>query len=259
MAESTKVYDEIKAKILPFDLIAFRGDDFISDTISNLEYQRLGNGEFSHVGLVITSDILSQTDNVILEPGRLYVLESNITYGKTGGLADITGGKDPNGVQIRDLEELIQCYIVSDKNKIAWCKIINNPFDSRYCDTENSLLERRNNLKIQFERFYVDHQHILYSMSPVTLLSSIYPIFRPLRWLRDTIWSIINSIYSKNKIANTPNEWRFCSELVANVYQLIGILPPQFNAKNVVPVDFFGFDEDGIDSIVETPIYFRTH
>ena len=34
------------------------------------------------------------------------------------------------------------------------------------------------------------------------------------------------------------SHWQFCSELVANIYKDVGILPASVDAANVMPVDF---------------------
>jgi hypothetical protein len=52
-----------------------------------------------------------------------------------------------------------------------------------------------------------------------------------------------------------PPGWQFCSELITRVYQSYDIIPQKFNPEDVVPMDFFGFDKDGIPKICFDPIY----
>ena len=107
-------YDAIKNKIRPLDLIAFRGGDIISDLIATLESHEVGIGAFSHVGMVVTSEILPSCmvngKEFYLAPDRVYVFESTFTYDIphiTDGVPDVTTGHGEFGVQLRDLEDVI--------------------------------------------------------------------------------------------------------------------------------------------------------
>jgi hypothetical protein len=262
-------YQEIKGKILPFDLIAFRGDDFISNAISQLEKSQVGSGFFSHVGMVITSEILpmikignNQEFIQFLQPGKIYTLESNITLhinGRTGGMSDIADPRGVCGVQIRDIEELIPQYLTSNITKVAWCRLLNNPYARRHTDTDDSLHIRREELKSKFINFYDEYRGRLYEIDPIGLTAGLYPSLRPFRNFRDYIYDIFGRILSAlnfNKLNDSPAQWQFCSELLANAYQTIGVLPNQFDPRDVIPVDFFGYDQDGIPPMVEPPVFF---
>mgnify|MGYP002351034239 FL=1 len=77
-------YKDISNKIKPFDLIAFRGGDIISDLISIVEKYHLGIGDFSHLGMIVTSDILPyyiiNNEKIYLDPKKIYIFESTISY-----------------------------------------------------------------------------------------------------------------------------------------------------------------------------------
>src|SRR5437868_4194060 len=123
------MYSELKNLIKPFDLIAFRGGDVISDLIAVLEKYEVGCDTFTHVGMVVTSEILP---NQNLDPNKLYILESTFGYQIPliyDNKPDVITGKGNFGVLLRDLEEIIPWYIYNDKTKVAWCKLLNNPFD----------------------------------------------------------------------------------------------------------------------------------
>ena len=49
---------DIKDQIRPFDLLAFRGTDLISHLVLALEEEKTGCNGFSHVGMVVTKEIL---------------------------------------------------------------------------------------------------------------------------------------------------------------------------------------------------------
>jgi hypothetical protein len=45
--------------------------------------------------------------------------------------------------------------------------------------------------------------------------------------------------------------------LVANVYKEFNIFPGDTDCRNVLPIDFFGYDEDGLPAIVKQPQFIR--
>ena len=53
-----------------------------------------------------------------------------------------------------------------------------------------------------------------------------------------------------------PVDLQFCSELVARVYQKLGIIDQNLDPEDVTPVDFLGYDQDGIPKLVKDPVYF---
>ena len=116
------------------DIIMFRGDDIISDTIAELQgnnntkiVEGTGNICFTHVGLVIKPDLLPDYN---LDPSKLYLLESTYSYeiaGMNNGPADCLTNEQFFGVQLRDLEKVCKTYIRNDKTKIGWFKLEKNP------------------------------------------------------------------------------------------------------------------------------------
>lgn len=244
-------YHHIKDKLLPFDLIAFRGGGLYSDLIAKLEEFEVGVGTFTHVGIVVTSDIL--TDSFI-EPGRKYLFESTLTYNSA---PDILSGKGVLGVQLRDLETAITHYIEDQDTKVAWCPLLNNPYADNG-DLAVNVRKRRMLLKEYFTDFFRRYDNRLYEIDPTNLLAAMFPSLRLIRTLRDELFVGLYGILhkfglSKNNIG--PAGWQFCSELVAGVYQNIGVLSYEFDPQDVIPVDFFGCDRDGIPLLVDKPIY----
>ena len=55
--------------------------------------------------------------------------------------------------------------------------------------------------------------------------------------------------------ADYSNKWVFCSELAALIYQGIGVIPPQFQACDVLPSDMFGHDKQGMPAVAHAPIF----
>lgn len=241
-------YEKIKDMIKPFDLIAFRGGDFISDLISFVQEKYIGVGNFTHVGMAVTRDILPS-----LPDDDIYVFESTCSYEYiTDGVPDIKSKKGVLGVQLRNLKDVISNYIKDEKTKIAWCKLINNPYDN-----ENN----RESLKNIFIEQYEKYNSKFYEVSAISLLSAVFPELRELREIKDdffdSIFGFISWFKDEPKIKTSPSGWQFCSELVANIYKKIRIISENFDSKNVIPVDFFGHDLDGIPAIVDKPIFIK--
>lgn len=251
-------FSDIKDKIHPFDIIAFRGGDIVSDVISTLESHKVGAGAFTHIGMVVTSDILDHwiinESNSPLEPDRLYIFESTFSFNIKGiseGPPNLITGKGKLGVQLRDLEAIIPYYITNENTKIAWCHLNNNPFD----DIENQDL-----LCKQFTNFFLNYEDRLYELNLESLLAALFPCLRSIRKFKDNVFTAVYKSLYKLGISNQnvgPAGWQFCSELIANVYQTIGVIPNSFNPQDVLPVDFFGNDEDGIPRLLDPPIYIK--
>ena len=259
-------YKDIKDKIEPFDLIACRGGDILSDFIEILESKQVGMGKFTHVGMIVNSDILPkckvEKHDFYLEENKLYILESTFSYtidGIIDNIPDVSTNKGKFGVQLRDFEALIPHYIMNDKTKVAWCKLKNNPYSKTENDTKESLIERRMLLQSIFVPFFNDYHDRLYEIDALGLFGAMFPSLRLLRDNRDKIYKKLYKKLNRYHITENkgPGGWQFCSELVANVYLLIGILDKNVNPKNVLPIDFFGYDEDNIQALVESPIFIR--
>lgn len=108
-------YESFRDKLRPFDCVFFCGGDFVSSTIRYIERQRLGAGEFSHVGVIVTSDVL---DHPNIVPGRRYILESTATGLLGCGVKNIDG-KAAFCVQITDFDALVEAYDRSSRTRIA--------------------------------------------------------------------------------------------------------------------------------------------
>ncbi len=258
-------YESIKSQICPFDVMFFRGSDLCSDLISVLEKHQVSSGTFTHIGVIVTKDILPKckVDNGYfeLEKDKIYLLESTFSYTigiagiTTGG--DVTTGKGKFGVQLREAEKVIPNYIFNDKTRVAFGPLINNPFRRTAEDTDDTMINRRTLLKEKFTLFFEDYHQRLYEINAIGLLSAIFPSLRLLRETRDKIyeklWKKINKHATQTPIVNM----QFCSELVGNVYQLIGVIGHEFNTKDILPMDFFGQDYDKLPMLVKDVYYIK--
>lgn len=256
---------DIKDQIRPFDLLAFRGTDLISHLVLALEEEKTGCNGFSHVGMVVTKEILDSfvSDNgeiIYLEPGKIYVYESTITYNIPGtpadGIPDITSGKTAIGVQLRDFEEVMANYLKDSKAAIGWCKVKDNPYDNYENESEESLEARRKIISERFTKLFESYRGRNYETDVLGLVGSLFPGSRKIRNLRDkVVSSICEGLEKIGLFNNGAPDWQFCSEFVANIYIEFDILPENIDARNVLPVDFFGSDQDGMPVVVEPPIF----
>lgn len=122
-------YDILKERMQSMDVIMFRGDDIISDTIAEIQTTNLAKSSteiFTHAGLVIHPGLLPDYG---LDPHRLYILESTYSYEITGmnnGPPDCITREPYFGVQLRDLEAVCRSYIRNDKTKVAWLRLVHH-------------------------------------------------------------------------------------------------------------------------------------
>jgi hypothetical protein len=217
-------YDKIRHKIKPFDLILFRGEDFVSDAIRILSYKKLKKAwsdDYSHAGIIITNQVL---DHPALKDDTLYVWESTIS-GKLGQNIFNVDGESFLGTQLRNFDDLIIEYDKPNNTGIAWCQLNNNLYDTADTDDKKQLLKER------FTELFNNYNGRRYDMNCISLLGALYPKFRCCRaCIEDALGT---------------HDWLFCSELCALVYKSLMLLPSTVDEKNVLPVDFINHvDED---------------
>ena len=193
--------------IKPLDLLLFKGGDFVSDSIRKLSRKIMGGryeaGKFSHVGVVISREILNIP---ILEYGKLYIWEATMS-GKLGGDVYNVQGDWFLGVQIRDFDEVIQSYDKPDDTRIAYARLKNYP-------------EITPELKNTMFKLYDKYNGRPYELNFMQLFGALYPKARCCR----------------------PNygikKFIFCSELAGIIYKELGIFNQDIEPYNIVPADF---------------------
>lgn len=223
-----KLYDLVRDRLHPLEPIFFKGGALFSKIVKVLEER--GNtldksGEFTHVGVVITSDIL---DNELVLPGKKYILESTFGGRFSHNIKDIYG-KTILGVQLRDLDEVIAGCDKDNKTEIAWGRLLHNPVE--YMPMEE--------LKRKFTEFFNAYNHKYYDMNVYSLLGSAIPCLRP---CRQTIEQFCHT-----------EDWYFCSELIALLYKHLNIYPATVNEKDVMPRDMIypAIDTDEMPVILQ--------
>ena len=221
-----------EAPIRPLDLILFRGVDFVSRAICFVESKKLGRGDYSHVGVAITRDVL---DLPFLEPGRIYVWESTFSA-KAGFFARFTD-KVPDletegvrfGVQIRDLELIVPGYTASG-GEVAWCA-----FRGARPSSEA--------VRPHLQALHQEFGHVPYTHHLLDLFGVVYPALRPARdrlhRAEDRLAHFLNEVLPRARIHRTFEDSEhhlFCSEWVGIVYQRLGLTPSTAEPHQAAPV-----------------------
>lgn len=235
LSKNGEPYSEYKKQIRPFDLVLFKGGDFVSDTIRIIEKRLQGYGDFSHCGMIITTAVL---DHPRMKPGKLYIIESTVTGFLGCGVKNIDG-KSKFCVQITDFDELVEAYDKNSHTALAISHVLTNPYD---IDPVHA--------KANFTEFYRRMSGMSYQFNIYTLLCAVFP---RLRFAKKTVNSLMSS-----------ERWVFCSQLVFMAYQALGVYDKEIDSSNVVPVDFLGYDVDVGKNRVElkvdrVPTYIISH
>ena len=204
------------------DIVFFRGSDFVSKIIVNVQKDYVADGSFSHVGIVVTKELLPWNNNMY--NNKLYVWESTSSFTFKGLLDNIPAidGKPHFGVQIRDLEEVVKSYTKDGTSKVSIGKLKNNP----WLDEKN-----RPNVIKDFTYLYEKYGDAVYNYNCCDLFSSILP---KLKCYRD--WRVIKHklVFDDKPIYGDDNkEYVYCSQLITIILKRIGII----NTQNIQSID----------------------
>lgn len=229
--------EDVLDKIRPLDLILFSGNTLISKTIKMAEKKKYGIGNVSHIGLIIDHSLIPSIKQ--MSKYNLYIWESTSSKCRNNRLKDIFN-KSRFGVQIRNLEEVISCYIHSG-GRVFWGKLKNNPMKIQDHESEDNYKNRIYKIISKMEMIYLNYGKSSYNLSIIDLAASIYPWMRPLRSLKN---------YIQRKTKKSKPVPLFCSEFVAIIYKELGIIEG-IETENIVPVDFLGITEKGIPLILK--------
>lgn len=239
------LYDDIKRHFRPFDAVFFKGSSLFSRVISRSQMlfnDDPNSGDFTHVGMIVNSDILEHP-NVL--KGKLYILESTIGGHFGLDVYDING-RSIIGVQLRDLDEVVRAYDVPNNTTIAYGKLIANPI--------NKLPGLK--LKEMFTIFFNEVNGKMYNGNICDMMAAFIPYIRGYREFNK---------YVTNSMCPCMggNDKYFCSELIALAYVITGVYPENINIHNVMPRDIAmpWCDTDTMPTIMEsvTPFVTSTH
>lgn len=246
-------YDQIRDRLESFDLVLFDSPDFISEFIQYLQKRHLkpesigkelaniSNGAFSHVGMIVKSDILRHP---AIEEGKVYIWESVIS-GPLGGGVTRLDGKSFLGLQVRDFDEIVPAFSGKKGQTLGIAKLNKEWRDRIYASS--GLYQEL------FTELFNKLDGAVYDGNPISLLSALYKWLRCCRCKKD---------YDDDLLSDSPagllspDGWLFCSEHVALVYREMGFFPRSVQVRNVLPMDFLGFDTDeegGVPLILDRP------
>lgn len=247
-------YSEIRASLKTYDIIGFRGGDFVADTISNLEKKYTSENYITHVGMIIRAcDMLPASP--LFHIDKIYILEStasgaadNILAQFVGTVPSVIDGKGHLGVQLRDMDVLVPQYDAPEKTRLLWLPLKDEIRIAPNPATIQAILNK--------------YLGIFYDASPIDLAAAVNPHMRKFR--DNCLFKSLRDCFCGCFCGTRPSEWMFCSELVAQIYVNIGIFGHNVNPSDVLPVDFLPrdatttMDADGkVPQIFNTPVQFH--
>lgn len=206
--------------IRPLDCIFFKGTEFVSEAIVKLERLTIGIGEWSHIGIVVNKDIIPSLN---VKDNDLYIWESTISSRSKLINKDPTLDAESDepifGVQVRKLNNIIKNDLKNGV-KIGWGKLKNNPIDKRDNEDEACYQNRLNILRSTLQKVHKDNYHKPYTFNICRLLGAVFSCCKCMR-----------------SSCCLGENWRFCSQLVAMVYEEIGVLDKTFDPEIITPQD----------------------
>jgi hypothetical protein len=236
---SEKSLEQVLKKVKPLDLFLFSGSSIVSKTIRMMERGKFGQGKVSHVAVVVNREIMPHVKE--LERGKYYLWESTSSSYIKGKKIKNIFGKTKFGVQIRDLQQVVDGY---DGN-IYWAKLSKNPWKYKYpSDSLRSYGQRKRQIISKMEALDQCYGKSKFNIDVIDLASAIFPSIRPIRKIKKKL----GSIFKRNKKHFVP---LFCSEFVAIIYQKLEILPDHIEPSDVTPVDFLGINQNGIPLLLK--------
>jgi hypothetical protein len=186
-----------------FDLFCVNYN-YIGSKISNL-FQKtyIGNGTWSHVGIIIKNDIIPTIEN------NIYIWHSSIRS---------------NGVQLYELEKYCK---LKDLNitEIGWCKLKNNPLHRKINDTDESYNKRVERIKKQINQFYTHTKNATFSHS---MLKLVFPFLQN------------RSPKTSFPYLNIKKSY-FCSEFATSVYKIINVVDNNIDPDSILPITLINY------------------
>ena len=225
-------------ELRPLDMLLVRGTSLYSQLISNGSELIRGEGDASHCAIIVNKKICRKI-KADVNDDELLTMES--TLSEIDGL-DIETQRVTFGTQFRNLKSVVISYIEKGYS-VGVVKLKENPYVN--AKTDEDLLKLQNIFDKIYDTYYGVNK-AYYTINLIELLATIIPSLRGLRKKsNDFIKRVLND-----------NEWIFCSELCAIVYQELGLIKMEDGEtpEDYLPVDFFNpSDQDKVDSIMILP------
>lgn len=224
--------NSIKTSIVESSTLFDAASSAVSTLIMKVQEKTLKNGQFSHVGIIVTHDLVP---TVGLDPDKFYILESTYSMSDRARI----------GVQIRELVQVVTDYyeenIPSNCPRVVIGKLDMNPW---VVDPEAA--------RVNVTRVIDRYASARYDFNILTLLSAPIIKLRPLRKKFNIVMCGVYKVF-KSKTAESELNAQFCSELVARVLLECEVIN-NVNPEDVAPVDFLTTGRLGIISTTY-PLY----
>jgi hypothetical protein len=220
-------WNEIRGQLETLDMILFRGWDWVSRGMLRIESQALGSeaARYSHCALVVKGSDFPRASR-FRDDYKLYAFEC--TDQNEDKVRDVSGDKF-SGVQLRDLDAVVENYDRSPNTELAWMRMRDEVRPNVDPESLQQVVER-----------YI---HRRFQWNPIYMFGALYKTFRPLRDRYRRRWT---------------SERVLCSELSALVLRDFGLLPQYVNPLDVIPVDFRPLNEiETTDRDGQVPLLFE--
>ncbi len=238
-------------KVQPFDLLLFHGTGIFSTAIRKMQALAMDTGEFSHVGIVINSELFPDIPQLV--SGRTYILDSNLVVPVvTDGVKDVRTNKVRFGVQIRDaLDVFTAFYDKSEDNYISWCRLQENPWLN---------IEDKKEIKKDMLEFIEEFGYKPYELNCFELLGSLCGCFKNIRVkIEEEVVEgyRVLSLFGVTEERSAEDIQRmsvFCSEFVGIILQIVHKIPPNVATSEIAPMHFINPREGTFVKFVDDPI-----
>ena len=216
-------FSEIAADVRTYDLLLFRGSDFVSDAIANVEEHYVGVRDFTHVGVAVRPRDLPAGSKYRRpgDGGVLYALESTASGKLGGGAPSVIDSRGHLGVQLRDMAAVVPSYDASPKTRMAYMPLQDSARPAPDPAALEAVLDRY--LGVEYDANCVD---LFAAASPCMRCVRDTPVLRRL-------WRLTCFL-----CCCQTRPVLFCSELAAHVYIDVGVFPDTVVPADCMPVDF---------------------
>lgn len=226
-------YDKIINLINPLDVILFKGSSFFANVVGKAEKIGLHNDSWTHAAIVVTPELIPIKN---VSPNTRCVWETFMFASDEVETCEVP--QAINGVQVRELADVIDTCDVNNKTRIGWCKLMNNPCVKKEGEDYETYKKRMDDVRKTLTTIYYKFNNITsYELNLFRSLGSILPIFK---------------IF--NGKPDDANRKFFCSEFVAYIFQQLNLLQKNVDPAHIAPVEFIGATNDSLEIMVENPI-----
>lgn len=252
MSSNMIPFESIKSQIRPLDLLFVRTSGIIGKTIRWGELAKFGDGNWTHVGVIVNKRVLPELQVEDADVDRLYLWECTISSNAWYATEDmrepdIESGEHVWGVQIRDLETMIKLMNKDPSTRIAWAPLAKHPLDQRMQETDEQYEQRKKRIIKTITMIHTRYLNRHYQTNPFAMLAVL---FTPFRWIRDYMWGNPGML--------------FCSKFVTILFVALGMIDKNIDPDNISPTELANaaispeYKRGMLRQLVKTPIYIQS-